>query len=209
MTPDSEQVEVPIEDVKKYGFWKQVDQWLGRRHRIYYFFTGLGIGIVSFWYVFVPVTLDQVRKQYDSTIVGYTRGIDNLQTNVITLKSLNEALEDSVATLNSIGYELNRITIPLVHVDADNYTASDVPLFGSLIYLSQIFKEGVVYKIIIYIDTCNGRNDDSEECPRVRTDTEIGFHQSAPIYARDQEYLLRCADSSNSSVTLTLHRIFK
>ena len=48
------------EDAGK-GIWQQFNEWLGRRHRVYYFITGLALGVAMFWYAFVPAILTQVN----------------------------------------------------------------------------------------------------------------------------------------------------
>ena len=188
------------------GILRQIDEWCGKKHRVWFFLTGFGIAALLFWYVFVPVTLDQTRKSYDRIYLDQDVKISEMQKEVSRVRLDNTTLTDSINQLLSIGrhWGTHEICVPL-----GSYTPSNIarPIFGRMIRAyADVYEPGYAY-IRLLIDTCaTGVRHIDSHCQYYKDYVPVALEQFAPFSVRSATFHVYCKEITDSTVVIELYR---
>ncbi|MCK5125345.1 MAG: hypothetical protein KAR42_03725 [candidate division Zixibacteria bacterium] len=195
------------------GIWQQIDEWFGRRHRVFYFLFGVGITWVIVQFIFTPIVLGPVKDFYENQLTRRYTDIASGEIKIQTLTTERDALRDSLSQVTYIGVLLNtkRISVQTETVDV-----VESPLWGNGISCMATrygqFTPDAPYFLEVKFDTCalNGtpKSDDSTGfalCENLHIYTDLNIGEYCPFFVLGSRYVLHLDAGTDSTLTLSLY----
>lgn len=95
----------------KKGFLAQTDEWFGRRHRIWYFISGFGLGFLALWAVYSEIIAPINQDVFNSEVLKYNDQAREMHKHIRALDHEKLVLEDSLIRVTTLGIDYGNYII--------------------------------------------------------------------------------------------------
>ena len=202
------------------AFTTQFNEWVGRRHPIWYFITGVGLAVSVVWTVYQYVLLPEVRRSSDRAYDLQANENRQLRNERDDLKLSKERLRDSMQStvgayrdsltlVRSFGQYLGDFEIPTTANPGNRYLNLYEPLLGKQLQVMSVEAGKHTASLDLVIDTCPPEPslvEDRSECTHFHYSLPLSLHHYTPFTFGRLNITAYLEEIRDLSVVIKLYR---
>lgn len=202
----------------KPSFKAEILEWLGKRSKISFLFTGLFWGFISFWTLYQVMLYPMTSSVFDKTIEERDNRISSLSQELLNIKTDLNSLRDSIRFFTSVGTYLGTHEIPILSAgegaDEEHYRSILGNRIKALAWNYGIKGGPINIGVDLIIDTCPPRplfvEDSSRSvCGKMYYWITATEHVYCPVFIGDNKYFIYFNRANEDLIEVSLYWDYK